>query len=239
MNIYAAAILTAMAANVSPDYCFPLVQLMQTVIDDHHQQPQLIPVRSPNSSITPAVSSAPIPINNPLEWVTTDDYPPAALAERRVGTTSFRLTIGPDGTVTDCQITGSSGSEDLDNKTCSLILQRARFKAAKHKTIGAISGNYSSRVRWEIPNTPIAPSGKIPIPTTTDLTQTFTIMPDGTAVNCSVSGASSNIGNTACAAGLTFQPYYNAAGQKVPVRITSSIMIKVEELDEKPVSASQ
>ena len=40
----------------------------------------------------------------------TDDYPPSALRNEEQGTTAVRLTIGPDGRVTGCTVTASSGS---------------------------------------------------------------------------------------------------------------------------------
>jgi protein TonB len=39
--------------------------------------------------------------------------------------TGFRLTIGTDGKVSDCQVTKSSGSAELDKTTCDLMRRRA------------------------------------------------------------------------------------------------------------------
>ncbi|MET0180194.1 MAG: energy transducer TonB [Novosphingobium sp.] len=91
------------------------------------------------------------PKGNPGNWATTDDYPARALREERAGTTRFRVTVGPDGKVTDCQITGSSGHPDLDEATCKNVTRRARFTPATDGEGKPTSGSYSNAVRWVIP----------------------------------------------------------------------------------------
>ena len=90
------------------------------------------------------------PRGNPGSWATTNDYPSRALREEREGTTGFRVTVGPDGRVTDCQITSSSGHADLDQATCDNVRRRARFTPAVENG-QPTSGSYSNRVRWVIP----------------------------------------------------------------------------------------
>lgn len=85
------------------------------------------------------------------EWVTTNDYPSRALREEREGVTRFRLTVGPDGRVADCQITGSSGSPDLDEAACANLRRRARFTPATDGEGQPTTGSYSNSVRWQIP----------------------------------------------------------------------------------------
>lgn len=91
------------------------------------------------------------PRGNPGNWATTNDYPTRALREEREGTTSFRVTVGPDGRVTSCDITSSSGSDDLDAATCSNVQRRARFNPATDGEGQPTTGSYSNRVRWVIP----------------------------------------------------------------------------------------
>jgi len=91
------------------------------------------------------------PRGNPANWATTNDYPTRALREEREGTTGFRVTVGPDGRVTSCDITSSSGSSDLDEATCSNVTRRARFNPATDGEGQPTSGSYSNRVRWVIP----------------------------------------------------------------------------------------
>ena len=99
----------------------------------------------------PSGPSPAMPRGNPASWSTTNDYPTRALREERSGTTSFRVTIGPDGRVTDCAIVGSSGSPDLDEATCSNVTRRARFTPATDSDGNPTTGSYANRIRWIIP----------------------------------------------------------------------------------------
>jgi periplasmic protein TonB len=91
------------------------------------------------------------PKGNPGSWATTEDYPSRALREEREGVTRFRVTVGPDGRVTDCQVTGSSGSPDLDEAACKNITRRARFNPATDGEGRPTTGSYANAVRWVIP----------------------------------------------------------------------------------------
>ncbi len=92
-----------------------------------------------------------IPKGNPGNWATTNDYPSRALREEREGVTGFRVTVGPDGRVTDCSVTSSSGHGDLDAAACDNIRRRARFTPAMDGEGQPTTGTYSNRVRWVIP----------------------------------------------------------------------------------------
>ncbi|MEO7384686.1 MAG: energy transducer TonB [Novosphingobium sp.] len=92
-----------------------------------------------------------VPKGSPGNWATTNDYPAQALREERQGTTRFRVQVGPDGRVTDCEVTGSSGSPDLDATACAKIKTRARFTPAIDGDGNPTSGSYSNAIRWVIP----------------------------------------------------------------------------------------
>ena len=79
------------------------------------------------------------------------DYPPAALAARQEGRTSFRLAIGPDGRVNGCVVLGSSGSSALDAATCRLLRARARFTPARDSDGSPTSDNYFGAFDWRLP----------------------------------------------------------------------------------------
>lgn len=93
----------------------------------------------------------PVPKGSPANWATTNDYPTRALREERQGVTGFRVTVGPDGRVTSCSVTSSSGSPDLDEMTCTKVTSRARFAPATDGEGNPTSGSYSNRIRWVIP----------------------------------------------------------------------------------------
>jgi len=109
--------------------------------------------------MTVAVSQACPPVKsqaarakgNLLSLFSDDDYPQSAIRNEEQGTTAVRLSIGPDGRVSDCSVTASSGSSALDNATCSILRRRARFTPAQDQGGNSISDTYSQRIRWVLP----------------------------------------------------------------------------------------
>lgn len=93
----------------------------------------------------------PQPKGSPGSWATSNDYPSRALREEREGVTGFRVSVGTDGKVTDCSVTSSSGSPDLDQATCDNVRRRARFQPATDGEGNPTTGSYSNRIRWVIP----------------------------------------------------------------------------------------
>lgn len=87
---------------------------------------------------------------NASRWVTNADYPPKALKEHVEGAVRFRVTVNKTGNVRECSVVSSSGSIALDNTTCGLVSNRARFEPAKIDGV-AIEGNWSGAVRWVTP----------------------------------------------------------------------------------------
>ncbi len=79
-----------------------------------------------------------------------DDYPQDALRNEETGATSVSLSIGPDGRVTGCSVTRSSGSRSLDNATCRILRSRARFTPAKLSNGQPTTDTYSQTIRWQI-----------------------------------------------------------------------------------------
>lgn len=60
-----------------------------------------------------------------------DDYPASAQSAGAEGTVRASLSIGPDGRVTGCSITQSSGNNSLDQATCNVLRRRAKFTPAR------------------------------------------------------------------------------------------------------------
>lgn len=141
------------------------------------------------------------------------DYPTAAKNEAREGVTGFRLVVAANGLPTECAITASSGSSDLDAATCANVMRRARFRPALDANGNPANGSFSSRVRWTIPKTPaFIESGERKL--------TFTVEKDGTVTNCVETRAGHSYPNSfaqsLCASGNKVMPYTDAAG--APVR---------------------
>jgi protein TonB len=104
------------------------------------------PPPPPAPKVEPAKARA-----NLASYVSDDDYPDSANRNREQGTTSFTLDVGPDGRVTGCSITASSGSSTLDSTTCRLMRSRARFTPARDSSGNPVSDRVSSRIRWVLP----------------------------------------------------------------------------------------
>jgi periplasmic protein TonB len=91
------------------------------------------------------------PIGNPANWASASDYPQRDLREGNQGVTRFRLSVGVDGRVTGCTVTGSSGFPSLDAAACNKLTARGRFKAATGEDGEKIAGSYASSIKWQIP----------------------------------------------------------------------------------------
>jgi len=84
------------------------------------------PPPPPPRKVEPAKAKA-----NLQGLLSTDDYPPSAQRNEESGTVRVQLTVGPNGRVTACSVTSSSGSSALDSATCRLLSSRARFTPAR------------------------------------------------------------------------------------------------------------
>jgi TonB family protein len=80
------------------------------------------------------------------------DYPVAALRANQQGTVAFRLVVGPDGRVTDCVITASSGASALDQATCRIIRERAHYTPARDAAGRPVTGRDSGSITWRLPS---------------------------------------------------------------------------------------
>ena len=74
----------------------------------------------------------------------------SALSREEQGTTRFRLTISADGRVSNCTVTGSSGSSTLDNTTCRIMRSRARFTPARDNYGNPTTDTHSGSITWRI-----------------------------------------------------------------------------------------
>lgn len=129
----------------------PAAPRISTVPTAPPPPPPAVAAPPPPPPPPPPQRANPEPRGNPGSWANANDYPSRALREEREGTTSFSVVVGPDGRVSSCQVTGSSGHSDLDAATCKNIQRRARFKPALDSAGNPKSASWSSRVRWQIP----------------------------------------------------------------------------------------
>lgn len=95
------------------------------------------------------VLMTPPEIVTPLTTVVAD-YPAEARAERRQGTSVVLLTVGTSGRVTDCTVSRTSGSLDLDQHACALSISRMRFKPAVAADGNPVQATYQYAVGWRL-----------------------------------------------------------------------------------------
>jgi protein TonB len=84
-------------------------------------------------------------------YVSDADYPAEAVRREEQGVTRFRLTVTADGRVSDCSVTGSSGSNALDSATCRLMKSRARFAPARDSDGRPTTDTVSNAIKWVLP----------------------------------------------------------------------------------------
>jgi protein TonB len=89
---------------------------------------------------------------NLASYVSDADYPASAIRDEQQGTTRYRLPVGADGRVSDCAVTGSSGSPALDATTCRLMKSRARFSPARDSDGKSTTDIVSNAIRWVLPD---------------------------------------------------------------------------------------
>ncbi|MGA9580966.1 MAG: energy transducer TonB, partial [Allosphingosinicella sp.] len=90
----------------------------------------------------------------PARWLSggidASDYPDGAYRSRRGGTVHLRFTVAPSGRVSDCAVTRSSGSRELDNVTCRLIVRRFRYRPARNAEGRPIASSVIGEHVWEV-----------------------------------------------------------------------------------------
>jgi TonB family protein len=81
-------------------------------------------------------------------WATYEDYPRLALERSHGGYAGSRLIVSSDGKPIRCEIIYSTGYSELDEITCKLSMQRARFVPARDASGSASVAVFQSTMRW-------------------------------------------------------------------------------------------
>lgn len=82
------------------------------------------------------------------------DYPRGAGEAGVGGTVSVIYTVETDGRATNCMITESSGSDELDAHTCRLIEQRFRFRPSHDSAGRPVRSRIVQDHSWEVADEP-------------------------------------------------------------------------------------
>lgn len=108
--------------------------------------------RNPALASSPRViASRALPRKPRSTWVTTDDYPDAALRAEEEGSVTVKLAIDRGGEIADCDVIQSSGSAALDTATCRTVRRRARYQPATDQSGRPVDATDNHTVRWSLP----------------------------------------------------------------------------------------
>ncbi|EIZ79708.1 TonB-like protein [Novosphingobium sp. Rr 2-17] len=78
------------------------------------------------------------------------EYPARALRDEKEGRVGVRVGIGPDGKVTSCSVTSSSGTPDLDQAACAGMARFGRFNPAVDSAGNPTSDSYSTTIVYKL-----------------------------------------------------------------------------------------
>ncbi len=85
---------------------------------------------------------------NPSNWITYADYPPALLRHGVQGDVTITISVNATGLPINCIIERSSGHVSLDSWTCNLMMKRAVFNPVSSLASVRV---YRRKVAWRIP----------------------------------------------------------------------------------------
>ena len=116
----------------------------------------------PNGATVAVSASCPVPEPSKARGVSPDglgrwaariqgDYPSSALRREEQGTVTMRITVGTNGRVEACAVTGSSGSSALDDAACRGMQRYARYNPALNDAGNPISSTTTQAIRYVLP----------------------------------------------------------------------------------------
>lgn len=97
------------------------------------------------------LSSRPTPLGDPRRWIQWTDDRSYKLHSGRQGLVSFRLIVGADGKIEECDVQRSYSDIRFDRVTCKAIMKRARFKPAFDAEGVPTRSFYANTVSFYIP----------------------------------------------------------------------------------------
>lgn len=79
------------------------------------------------------------------------NYPADSLRRGEQGKVGFQLSFGPDGTLTGCAITQSSGFANLDSGTCDMLAKSAKIEPARDAEGRRVPSVRVGYIDWKLP----------------------------------------------------------------------------------------
>ena len=129
------------------------------------------------------------PQTDPSTWLGGNDYPASAIASDKEGAATVALEVDETGRATACAVTSSSGSAALDDRTCALLMERARFSPARDEAGKAVRSTYVQRVAWQIPREELITQG---------FRLSYAVAPNGDLSDCRIERFHDEDGDLQC-----------------------------------------
>ena len=89
-----------------------------------------------------------MPATKPSTWAKGADFPPSALNQGHNGLVRFRLDIDPAGLPTTCTVLYRTNPDDFADRSCKLLIERARFSPALDASGKPVKSYYINSIRW-------------------------------------------------------------------------------------------
>ncbi|KPF77879.1 hypothetical protein IP88_05355 [alpha proteobacterium AAP81b] len=108
----------------------------------------------PAPPAAPPAPPPPAPPTNPTDrgrgnTIGPDDYPDASRRAEETGVVRITITVAPDGRVSQCAVTASSGFPRLDEATCRVVQRRWRYNPGTRDG-KPVDATVSKKVTWKL-----------------------------------------------------------------------------------------
>jgi protein TonB len=125
----------------------PVVETVQTP----PPAPPPIVLAPPPAAPPPSQARGASP-KNQAQWAARiqDNYPGDALRAEKQGRVGVHVTIGPDGRVTSCSVTSSSGTASLDSAACDGMQRYARYAPALDDAGNPTTGTANTAIVYRL-----------------------------------------------------------------------------------------
>ena len=102
-------------------------------------------------AVIASLSRGPEPIDTLAGQFSDEDYPAAAVRAGQSGSVLVRLMVDAEGRIGECAIVEGSGAAVLDQRTCQIIVKRARFRPALDSSGAPTRAPAAARIHWLLP----------------------------------------------------------------------------------------
>lgn len=131
----------------------PPIQTVQTPPPPAPVIPIARPAPPPAPPAPPPPSKARgVTPDNQSSWAARirENYPARAIRDEIEGRVGVRVTVGPNGRVTACSVSSSSGSSILDDAACEGMQRYARFNPALDDAGNPVSASWSTTIVYQL-----------------------------------------------------------------------------------------